>query len=77
MLVAEPYIGCPYPCPPMPMGFGWAWVGMGDHGCHVIVHGWAWVAMGAILFFIGGHRFCASLHPTPNHSQTSRMHGIR
>jgi hypothetical protein len=22
----EPYIGCPYPCPPIPMGFGWEWV---------------------------------------------------
>ena len=22
----EPYIGCPYPCPPIPVGFGWAWV---------------------------------------------------
>jgi hypothetical protein len=29
MFIAEPYIGCPYPCPPMPMGFGWAWVGIG------------------------------------------------
>jgi len=38
-------------------------------------HGF-WVGMGAILLFMGGHRFCASLYPTPNRSQTSRMHGI-
>jgi hypothetical protein len=29
--------------------------------------------MGAILLFMGGHGFCASMHPTPNRSQTSRM----
>ena len=28
----EPYIGCPYPCPPMPMGFGWACIGF-VHPC--------------------------------------------
>ena len=32
-----------------------------------------WVGMGAMLLFMGGHRFCASLHPAPNRSQTSRM----
>ena len=32
-------------------------------------HGF-WVGMGAILLFMGGHQFCASLHPTPNWSQT-------
>ena len=42
---AEPYIGCPYPCPPIPMGFGWAWVqcycswvGMGVHGFCASLH---------------------------------------
>ena len=34
-------------------------------------HGF-WVGMGAMLLFMGGHRFCASLHPAPNQSQTSR-----
>jgi hypothetical protein len=57
--LAEPYIGCPYPCPcpcpPIPMGFGWAWVrcscswvGMGGHGCDIIVHGQAWVGIGFV-----------------------------
>ena len=36
-----------------------------------------WVGMGAMLLFMGEHRFCASLYPTPNWSQTSRMQGIR
>ena len=38
-----------------------------------------WVGMGVMLLSwvgMGGHRFCASLHPTPNHSQTSWMQGI-
>jgi hypothetical protein len=39
-------------------------------------HGF-WVGMGAMLLFMGGHGFCASLHPTPNWSQTSQMQGIR
>jgi hypothetical protein len=38
-------------------------------------HGF-WVGMGAMLLFMGGHRFCASLHPAPNRSQTSRMQEI-
>ena len=38
-------------------------------GAHTHAHGF-WVGM-------GGHRFCASLHPAPNQSQTSRMQGIR
>ena len=29
------------------------------------------VDMGAMLLFMGGHRFCASLQPAPNRSQTS------
>jgi hypothetical protein len=66
---SEPYIGCPYPCP-------CPWV-LGGHGCDVIIHGWEWVGMGAILLFMGGRRYCASLHPTPNWSQTSRMQEIR
>jgi hypothetical protein len=68
--LAEPYIGAhthAHPCP---------WV-LGGHGCDVIVHGWAWVGMGVILLFMDGHGFCASLHPTPNRSQTSRMQSIR
>jgi hypothetical protein len=36
-----------------------------------------WVGMGAMLLFMGGHRFCASLHPAPNQGQNSRMQGIR
>ena len=52
------------------------WI-LDGHGCDVIVHGWAWVGMGAILLFMVGHRFCASLHPSPNRSQTSQMQGIR
>jgi hypothetical protein len=43
------------------------WVPMPTH-----THGF-WVGMGAMLLFMGGHGFCASLHPTPNRSQTSRM----
>jgi hypothetical protein len=43
---------------------------------HAHAHGF-WVGMGAILLFMGGHGFCASLHPTPNRSQTSRMQGVR
>jgi hypothetical protein len=39
-------------------------------GAHA--HGF-WVGMCAILFGMGGHRFCASLHPAPNRSQISRM----
>ena len=38
-----------------------------------------WVGMGVMLLSwvgMGGHRFCASLHPTPNHSQISWMQGI-
>jgi len=31
------------------------------------------VGMGAMLLFMGGHGFCASMHPTPNRSQTPRM----
>ena len=46
------------------------------YGMPTHAHGF-WVGMGAMLLFMGGHRFCASLHPTPNRSQTSRMHGIR
>jgi hypothetical protein len=38
-------------------------------------HGF-WVGMGAILLFMGGHRFCASLHPVPNRSRTFRMQGM-
>jgi hypothetical protein len=38
--------------------------------------GWAWVGMGAILLFMGGHWFCAALHPAPHRGQTSRMQGI-
>ena len=34
-------------------------------------HGF-WVGTGAMLLFMGGHGFCASLHPTPNRSQTSK-----
>ena len=41
------------------------WVPMPTHA-----HGF-WVGMGAILLFMSGHRFCASLHPTSNRSQTS------
>ena len=41
------------------------WV-LGGHECDIIVHGWACRA-----------RFCASLHPTPNRSQTYGMQGIR
>ena len=44
-------------------------------GAHNHAHGF-WVGMGAILMFMGGHRFCASLHSTPNRSQTSWMQGI-
>jgi hypothetical protein len=55
---AEPYIGCPYPCPcPCPP------IPMG--------FGWAWVRYYCSWVGMGGHRFCASLHPTPNRSQTS------
>ena len=39
----------------MPMGFGWAWVrcycslvGVGGHGCEVIVHGRAWLGIGFV-----------------------------
>jgi hypothetical protein len=45
----------------MPMGF---WVGMGA----MLLTYCSWVGL-------GGHQFCASLHPTPNRSQTSRMQG--
>ena len=31
---------------------------------------WFWVGMGAMLLFMGGHQFCASVHPAPNRSQT-------
>ena len=40
-------------------------------GCPYPCHGF-WVGMGAMLLFMGGHQFCASMHPTPNRSQTSR-----
>jgi hypothetical protein len=43
-----------------------------DAHTHAHAHGF-WVGMGAMLLFMGGHQFCASLHPTPNHSQTYRM----
>jgi hypothetical protein len=49
------------------VGMGAMLLFMGGHGCDIIVHG-----MG-----MGGHRFCASLHPTPNQSQTSQMQEIR
>jgi hypothetical protein len=50
-------------------------------GAHTHSHAHAhahvfWVGMGAMLLFMGGHLFCASLHPVPNQSQTSRMQGI-
>jgi hypothetical protein len=45
-------------------------------GAQTHAHGF-WVGMGAMLLFMGGHRFCASLHPVPNRSQTSQMQGIR
>jgi hypothetical protein len=48
---------------------------LGAH-THAHAHGF-WVGMGAIVLFMGGHQFCASLHPAPNRSQTSRMQGIR
>jgi hypothetical protein len=47
-ITAEPYIGCPYPCPcpPIPIYGFWVSMGamllfMGGHGCDIIVHGWA------------------------------------
>jgi hypothetical protein len=39
--------------------------------------GWAWVRCYCSWVGLGGHRFCASLYPAPNRSQTSRMHRIR
>ena len=60
--ITEPYIRCPYPCPCPPMPMGF---------------GWAWVRCYCSWVGTGGHRFCASLHPSPKRSQTSRMQGIR
>ena len=42
-----------------------------------IAFGWAWVRYYCSWVGMGGHRFCASLHPAPNRSQISRMQGIR
>jgi len=39
--------------------------------------GWAWVRYYCSWVGMGGHWFCASLHPTPNRSQTSRMQELR
>ena len=70
----------PIPIPmPMPMithahGF---WVGMGAMLSFMGKRGWAWVRYYCSLVGMGGHRFCASLHPAPNWSQTSWMQGIR
>ena len=47
------------------------WVPMPTHA-----HGF-WVGMGAMLLFMGGHGFCASMHPTLNRRQISRMQGMR
>ena len=58
---AEPYIGCPYPCPCPPIPMGF---------------GWAWVRCYCSWVGMDGHRFYASLHPTPYRNQTSRMQGI-
>jgi hypothetical protein len=44
---------------------------MGAH-THAHAHGF-WVGMSAMLLFMGGHQFCASLHLAPNHSQTYQM----
>jgi hypothetical protein len=41
-------------------------------GAHTHAHGF-WVGMSAMLLLMGGHRFCASMHPTSKRSQTSRM----
>jgi hypothetical protein len=38
-----------------------SWVGIGGHGCDVIVHGWALVGMGMILLFMGGHEWASVL----------------
>ena len=32
--------------------------------------GWAWVRYYCSWVGMGGHRFCAFLHPTPNRNQT-------
>ena len=59
--------------------------GRGSEGLHWVpmpmpmpthAHG-LWVGTGAMLLFMGGHWFCASLHPTPNRSQTSWMQELR
>jgi hypothetical protein len=34
---------------------------------------WAWVRCYYSWVGMGGHGFCAFMHPTPNQSQTSRM----
>ena len=69
---SEPYIGChthahAHPCP---------WI-LSGHGCDVIVHGWALLRYYCSWVGMGEHEFCASLHPSPNQSQTSRMQEIR
>jgi hypothetical protein len=53
------------------------WVGMGAMLLFMGGHGWAWVRYYFSWVDMGGHWFCASLHPIPNRSQTSWMQGER